>query len=151
MDFDQLAAPVQRHRARVGSGAQPLPDQVTRNAVKGSGDLNVAIRRDFGMAVGRHLERLHRGRSQPRSFFGGEDLGGALPCGAVHPCSGDVPAPRCGALAAVGQIPELFSGKEIRAVIRGASLHPGLMTRTTHPRRVRRNVANPFGSVMIRR
>ncbi len=55
-----------------------------------------------------------------------------LPAGAVHSCSGDVAAPCCGAFAAA-QVPELFSGKEVRADVTHTSLNAWLVTTMTHP------------------
>jgi hypothetical protein len=54
----------------------------------------------------------------------------------MHPQAGPLPAPRLGSMLGVGEVDEVLAGEERTAHELHQSLHPRLVLRGPHPRRV---------------
>ncbi len=149
VNLDQLAAPVELHRGRVDPGVQPLPDQIAGNAVARLGDLHVPVRGDLGVDSGRDVEHGAGHRFQLGVLLGGEHLGRAESGGAMHPRPRDLPTPPRRPFAALIEVPELFSSKEIRPRVRNTALDPGLVLRAADLGRIHHEPAR--GGILAER
>ena len=76
MDLDQLAPGEHPHQAAVGSGLDPVADQVPGDRVQRPGHLNVVVPVHLGLGVGREVVDVARGGRQAGLLFQGEQLGG---------------------------------------------------------------------------
>ena len=136
MDLDQLATLEDAHQRPVGAHLDPGPDEVARHRVERLGHFDVMIPMHLRRGVDRHVVAPGRRRRQPGQLLGLEHLDRAALGGAVDPLPGPLPAPLLGASLGVGEIDEALAGEERVAHERHRALHPRLVLRAAHPRRV---------------
>jgi hypothetical protein len=130
-------APVEDpHQRAVGAHLDPGADQRAGHRVERPGDLDVMVTVHLRGRVDRDVVDLGGRRQQPWCLFGGEHLGGSLLGRAMDPQPGSFPAPHLGPSLRLGKIDEDLTGEERAADELHLPLHPRLVLRRTHPRRV---------------
>ena len=129
MDLDQLTTPIQLDRVGIDAGVQPPTHQLAGDAVERLAHLHVPIRGHLRVGPGRDVKHLIGYRLELGKLLGGEHLGRVQPGRAVHPHPRHRRAPLLSTRPTIIDVPEVFSGKEIRPHIGNTALDARLVPR----------------------
>jgi len=128
MDLDRLAPIPDAHQGQVGSHLDLPADQIARDRIQGSIDLDVMIAVNLGFGVEGKVIHFGRGGQQQVGFLGREHLGRSKLGGAMDAHPGHLSAPPQGPGLRVRQINEVLAGEERSPCIWHTPFTAGLVT-----------------------